>query len=70
MRNLNRMLDRLARKGGEFAILRNSRIVARLTAAAVEQNALEAMSDLYRTLPEDAAAGWEADIRRQRLKDS
>ncbi|MGO9449658.1 MAG: type II toxin-antitoxin system Phd/YefM family antitoxin [Candidatus Binataceae bacterium] len=69
-RNLNRILDRLALGGGEFAILRNSRVVARLTAAAVEQNALEAMADLHQTLREEAAAGWEADIHRQRFRDS
>jgi len=31
-------------------------------------NALEAMADLYRTLPEEAAAGWEKDSRGAGLK--
>jgi hypothetical protein len=35
----------------------------------VRQTALEAMADLYHTLPEDAAT-WEADSRRERLKES
>jgi len=69
-RNLNRILDRLVRGGGEFAIMRYSRVVARLTPAAAEQNARGGMSDLYQTLREDAAAGWETDIRRQRFRDS
>jgi antitoxin (DNA-binding transcriptional repressor) of toxin-antitoxin stability system len=63
-RNLSRVLDQLITQGGEVVIERNSRRVARLTAAPVEQTALEAMADLYRTLPEDAAGGWEADSRR------
>ena len=63
-RNLSRVLDQLMTEGGEIVIERNSRRVARLTAATAEQTALEAMADLYRTLPEDAAASWEADSRR------
>jgi hypothetical protein len=31
--------------------------------------ALEAMSDLYKTLPEEAAATWESDSRATELKD-
>jgi len=67
-RNLSRVLDRLATEGGEVAVERNSRTVARLMSAPAEQNALEAMADLYRTLPESAASDWETDIRRNRLK--
>ena len=63
-RNLSRVLDQLVAEGGEVVIERNSRCVARLTAAPAHQTALEAMGDLFRTLPEDAAAGWEADSRR------
>ncbi len=32
------------------------------------QTALEAMTALYRILPESAAAGWERDVRRGRWK--
>jgi antitoxin (DNA-binding transcriptional repressor) of toxin-antitoxin stability system len=63
-RNLGRILDQLANEGGEIVIERNSRQVARLTSAPAQQSALEAMADLYRTLPEDAAAGWEVDSSR------
>jgi antitoxin (DNA-binding transcriptional repressor) of toxin-antitoxin stability system len=63
-RNLSRILDQLVNEGGEIVIERNSRQVARLTSAPAQQNALEAMADLYRTLPEDAAAGWEVDSRQ------
>ena len=69
-RNLSRVLDQLIANGGELVVERNSRQVARITAAPGEQNALEAMADLYRTLSEEAANEWEMDIRRQRLKGS
>jgi antitoxin (DNA-binding transcriptional repressor) of toxin-antitoxin stability system len=62
-RNLSRVLDQLITEGGEIVIERNSRRVARLTAAPAEQTALEAMADLYRTLPESAAARWELESR-------
>jgi antitoxin (DNA-binding transcriptional repressor) of toxin-antitoxin stability system len=69
-RNLSRVLDQLVTEGGEVVIERNSRRVACLTAAPVQQTALEAMADIYRTLPEDAAAGWEADSRRYNPKSA
>ncbi len=62
-RNLSRILDQLVAEGGEIAIERNSRVVARLLAVPAQQTALEAMGDLYGILPEAAAAGWEADSR-------
>lgn len=62
-RNLRDVLDRMARDGQAVAIERNRQQVARLVPGPVHQTALEAMADLYRTLPEDAAAGWEADGR-------
>ena len=49
-RNLSRILDQLVNEGGEIVIERNSRKVACLTAAPAQQNALEAMADLYRRL--------------------
>ena len=39
-------------------IERNHQMVARILPGSARQTALEAMADLYRTLPEDAAAGW------------
>jgi antitoxin (DNA-binding transcriptional repressor) of toxin-antitoxin stability system len=69
-RNLRRVLDRLAIEGEEIAIERNREQVARLLPGPARQTALEAMADLYRTLPEDAAATWEADSRRGRWKGS
>jgi antitoxin (DNA-binding transcriptional repressor) of toxin-antitoxin stability system len=69
-RNLRRVLDRLAIEGEEIAIERNREQVARLLPGPARQTALEAMADLYRTLPEDAASTWEADSRKGRWKGS
>jgi antitoxin (DNA-binding transcriptional repressor) of toxin-antitoxin stability system len=57
-RNLRQVLDRLAVGGEEVIVERNHQMVARILPGIARQTALEAMSDLYRTLPEEAAAGW------------
>ena len=62
-RNLRQILDQLATEGGEIVIERNHRQVARIVGGPGHQTALEAMVDLYRTLPENAAIGWEQDGR-------
>ena len=69
-RNLRRVLDRLAVEGEEVVIERNGEQVARLLPGPARQTALEAMADLYRTLPEAAAARWETDGRKGRWKGS
>ena len=69
-RNLRRVLDRLAIEGEEIVIERNRQQVARLLPGPARQTALEAMADLYRTLPDDAATTWEADSRQGRWRGS
>ena len=69
-RNLRRVLDRLAIEGEEIVIERNRQQVARLLPGPAQQSAPEAMADLYRTLPDDAAATWEADSRKGRWRGS
>lgn len=69
-RNLRRVLDQLASEREELVIERNRRQVARLVPGPAHQNALEVLADLYRTLPEEAAATWEADSRKGRWKGS
>ncbi len=64
-RNLRQILDQLTTEGGEVIIERNRRPVARMAGAPLRQTALQAMADLYRTLPEDAAASWEQDSRHK-----
>ncbi|MBE3603317.1 type II toxin-antitoxin system Phd/YefM family antitoxin [bacterium] len=67
-RKLSAVLDRMAIEREEIVIERNHRQVARLSPAPGRLTALEALADLYRTLPEEAAAGWEADSRASGLK--
>ncbi len=63
-RILSRLLDRLAVEGEEVVVERNGQQVARLLPGAARQSALEAMADLYRTLPDSDGATWEADSRK------
>jgi antitoxin (DNA-binding transcriptional repressor) of toxin-antitoxin stability system len=69
-RNLRRVLDGVVADGEEVVIERNHEQIARLVAGPGSQNALEAMADLYRTLPEDVAATWERDARTTRWRGS
>ena len=62
-RNLREVLDRLVIEGEEVIIERNHRHVARLVPGPRHQTALAAMGDLYRTLPDEAGAGWVDDSR-------
>lgn len=62
-RNFKRFLDDAQLKGEEIVIVRNNQEVARLLPGPAHQTALEAMADLYRTLPDEAAAGWPAEGR-------
>ncbi|HEY8054419.1 MAG TPA: hypothetical protein VIE13_00755, partial [Terriglobales bacterium] len=65
-RNLSKVLDQLARGGEEIVVERNQRVLGRLVPGPAQQTALEALSDIYRTLPAPAARTWEADARRGR----
>lgn len=64
-RNLRQVLDRLALGGEDLVVERNQRPIARLMPIPPRQTALEAMADLYRTLPESAGRGWLEDGRIQ-----
>lgn len=70
-RNFSSMLDKVEFKHEELVVVRNNHEVARVIPAPARMNALEAMTDIYRTLPEDAAAGWLKDSRNvgKQLKD-
>jgi len=64
-RNLSRILDGIEHESDEVAIVRNRRPVARLIPSAPVMTALEALSDLHRTLPEDVGSRWLRDSRRR-----
>ena len=62
-RNFKQMFDLVEFHGEELTVVRNNHQVARIVPGPATMTALEAMSDLYRTLPDDAGAGWLQDIR-------
>ena len=64
VRNFRQLLDAVEHRGEELVIVRNQQEVARLVPGAAHQTAVEAMSDLYRTLPEQPAQGW-AELGRE-----
>lgn len=67
-RNVDEILERVVVEREEIVIESNHREVARLVPSPKHLTALEAMSDIYGTLPEEAAATWEADSRATGLK--
>ena len=62
-KNLKRALDRVEFGGEEIIIVRNNHKIARLIPGPPHMTALEAMADLYRTLPQDAAKDWLDESR-------
>ena len=63
-RNFSRMLDMLEHESEEIVVLRNNQPVARLVPGAPRMTALEALADLYRTLPDAEGAAWLEDVER------
>jgi len=74
-RNFSRMLDLLEHESEEIVVLRNNQPVAKLVPGAPRMTALEALADLYRTLPDEEGAAWLEDARqmdrrlRKKLRD-
>ena len=62
-KNLKKALDRLEFGGEEIIITRNNHKIARLIAGPPHMTALEAMADLYQTLPPEAAEDWLEESR-------
>lgn len=62
-KNMKGTLDRLEFGGEEIIITRNKRQIARILPGSHHMTAIEAMADLYQTLPPDAADGWLEESR-------
>lgn len=62
-RKLKAMLDLVEYKGEEIILTRNKHKIARITPGSSHLTALEAMADLYRTLPDGAGENWAAEGR-------
>ena len=71
-RKLSHVLDEVTFREKEFLITRNKQPIARLLPGpkTMEMTALEAMADLYRTLPEDAGRSWVVDSRMDEKLDT
>lgn len=63
-RNFRQYLDQVEFQGEELILVRNQHPIAKILPEPATMTALEAMADLYRTLPEDAARDW---LRESRL---
>jgi PHD/YefM family antitoxin component YafN of YafNO toxin-antitoxin module len=62
-RNFKQMLDLVEFHGEELTVVRNNHQVAKVLPGPARMSALEAMSDLYRTLSDGAAAEWLENSR-------
>ena len=68
-RNFRAMFDKVEFKKEELIVIRNNHEVARIIPGPSRMTALEAMSDIYSTLSEDAAKEWLKDSRlKSKLK--
>jgi prevent-host-death family protein len=63
-RNFSRVLDLLEHESEEIIVVRNNHPVAKLIPGAPRLTALEALADLYRTLPDKEGTTWLRDSRR------
>jgi len=63
-RNFSRMLDLLEHESEEIIVVRNNHPVAKLVPGAPRLTALEALADLYQTLPSKEGMAWLKDSRR------
>jgi antitoxin (DNA-binding transcriptional repressor) of toxin-antitoxin stability system len=63
-RNLSRILDSLEHGSEEIVIVRNKHAVAKLVPGAPLMTALEALSDLHRTLSYNEGETWLRDSRK------
>ncbi len=63
-RNLRAVLDRVRESGEAYIVERGGQPIVQVSPTPGEQNAQQALADLYRTLPPEAAEGWLEDARR------
>lgn len=63
-RNLRAVLDRVRESGEAYIVERGGQPVVQVSPTPGRQNAEQALADLYRTLPPEAADDWLEDARR------
>ena len=62
-RKFKQMMNLVEFHGEELLIIRNNHQVAKVIPGPAIMTALEAMSDLYKTLPDDAGSTWLKESR-------
>ena len=62
-RHLREMFDKLEHGKEEIILIRNNHKIARIIPGSSQLNAIEAMSDIFRTLSDDAAKDWLKESR-------
>ena len=62
-RNFRQYLDQVEHQGEELVVVRNQHQVAKIVPGPVTMTAIEALADLYRTLPAAAGKNWLRDSR-------
>ena len=62
-RNFRQYLDQVEHQGEELVVVRNQHQVAKIVPGPVTMTAIEALTDLHRTLPADAGKNWLRDSR-------
>ena len=65
-RNFSAVMNRVETVQEEVVLVRNKKPVARLVPEPPEQNALEVLGDLYRTMDDDTAASLLKGIQKGR----
>ncbi len=64
-RKFKQMMNLVEFQGEELIIIRNNHHVAKIIPGPATMTAIEAMSDPYRTLPDDAGAAWVSDSKEE-----
>jgi prevent-host-death family protein len=65
-RNFSAVMDQVEAGQEEVILIRNNKPVARLVPEPPEQNAIEVLGDLYRTLDDEAAESLVRGIKKAR----
>ena len=63
-RNLRAVMDRVRETGEGYIVERGGQPVVQVSPTPGVQTARQALADLYRLLPPEAAKGWLEDARR------
>lgn len=64
-RNLRKAFDKIEHNREEIVLVRNKHRIARILPESPHLTAREAMGDLYRTIPDEAASNWVQESRME-----